>query len=65
MRLKLLVAGVLVYAISPVDPLPDLVIPLVGFIDDLFVLTMGLKYFLKKCPPDVVMEHVSQIERGD
>ncbi|MCG8608231.1 DUF1232 domain-containing protein [bacterium] len=64
-RLKLLVAGVLVYVISPVDLLPDLIIPLAGYIDDLFVLSLGLKYFLKKCPPEVVTEHVYRIERGD
>ena len=61
-RLKALLIGAVAYVIAPFDLLPDFVLPVIGYIDDLFVLVAGAKYFLRKCPGDVVSEHVRQIE---
>jgi uncharacterized membrane protein YkvA (DUF1232 family) len=55
----------LAYLISPIDIIPDWVLPLVGHVDDLIVLFAAVRYFLKNCPPEVVQEHVERIERGD
>lgn len=60
--LKVIVVLAFVYLISPIDLIPDFFVPVLGQVDDLFVLTLGLKWFLKKCPREVLMEHVHQIE---
>lgn len=60
--LKILLLLAILYLISPIDLLPDFFVPILGQIDDLFILWIALRFFLKKCPRDVLMEHVRQIE---
>jgi uncharacterized membrane protein YkvA (DUF1232 family) len=50
---KLLIAAVAVYIVSPVDLVPDLV-PLLGQMDDLGVLMLGVQTFLRLCPEEAV-----------
>ena len=57
---KLLLAGILAYLILPTDLFPDFFIGL-GQVDDLLVLFLGLKLFLRLCPKAVVQEHVRAI----
>lgn len=57
---KLLLAGILTYLIFPIDLLPDFLVGL-GQVDDLLVLFLGLKLFLRLCPKAVVQEHVRAI----
>jgi uncharacterized membrane protein YkvA (DUF1232 family) len=57
---KLLLAGILAYLILPTDLFPDFLIGL-GQVDDLLVLFLGLKLFLRLCPKAVVQEHVRAI----
>ena len=57
---KLLLAGILAYLIFPADLLPDFLVGL-GQVDDLLVLFLGLKLFLRLCPKAVVQEHVRAI----
>jgi len=52
----------LAYAISPIDFIPDFIMPVIGQIDDIFVLFVASKYFLKNCPALVVDEHIQRIE---
>ncbi|MFQ5753645.1 MAG: YkvA family protein [bacterium] len=60
--LRLVLFLAFVYIISPIDLFPDFLIPILGHLDDLFILLLALKFFLKKCPRDVLLEHVRQIE---
>ena len=60
---KLLVAAILAYVILPTDLLPDVLIG-VGQLDDLAVILVGLKFFLRLCPPEVVQEHLKAISAG-
>jgi uncharacterized membrane protein YkvA (DUF1232 family) len=54
---KLIIPGIaLVYLISPVDILPD-VIPVVGQLDDLAILVLAVKLFIELCPQDIVRFH--------
>ena len=46
----------LLYALSPLDFVPD-VIPGLGQLDDLAALAAGLSLFIRLCPPEVVEEH--------
>ena len=58
----LLLLGLL-YVISPVDLIPD-VIPFVGELDDLVVVIAVCRMFMYMCPREVVQEHVRQIAAG-
>ena len=60
---KLLLVGVFAYLIFPADLLPDFVVGL-GQLDDLIVVFLGLKLFLRLCPKEVVQEHVQSIAAG-
>jgi uncharacterized membrane protein YkvA (DUF1232 family) len=47
---------VLGYLILPVDFVPDF-IPVLGQLDDLAILALGIKIFIELCPKDVVREY--------
>lgn len=50
--LKLGVAGLLFYLLLPIDIIPDF-IPVIGAIDDIVIITFGVKWLLKKLPADI------------
>ena len=56
-----LVAGLL-YFIVPVDF--DLVLPVLGYVDDVVVAGAALWAFVKLCPKRIVQEHVEIIDQG-
>ncbi|UCE05962.1 MAG: DUF1232 domain-containing protein [bacterium] len=64
LHLKLMLILALVYVISPIDLIPDWLLPLFGHVDDLIILIATLRYFLRNCPPEAVQQHVERIERG-
>jgi uncharacterized membrane protein YkvA (DUF1232 family) len=51
--LALCVAG---YALSPIDLIPDF-IPVLGYLDDLILLPLGILAVVKMIPPEVMAEH--------
>jgi uncharacterized membrane protein YkvA (DUF1232 family) len=52
---------VVAYAASPVDLIPDF-IPVLGLLDDLLLLPLGVWLVLKTLPPDVLEECRAQAE---
>ena len=50
---KVLVGCVVAYALSPIDLIPDF-IPVIGYLDDLILVPLGI-YLLLKLIPDEVM----------
>ncbi|GAB4424721.1 MAG: hypothetical protein Kow0031_03890 [Anaerolineae bacterium] len=54
----------LLYTISPVDFIPDVILGL-GQLDDLGVILLGLALFVKLSPPEVVEFYRKQIEFGN
>jgi uncharacterized membrane protein YkvA (DUF1232 family) len=52
---KLLAAGVVAYAFSPIDLIPDF-IPVLGYVDDLILIPMGIALAIKMIPPPVLAE---------
>ncbi len=52
---RLVAALVVGYAFSPIDPIPDF-IPLLGFLDELVVLPLGIALVLRLMPPEVLAE---------
>jgi uncharacterized membrane protein YkvA (DUF1232 family) len=55
LSVKLLAAAVAAYAFSPIDLIPDF-IPVLGYLDDLILLPIGVWLVLKLAPPDVIVE---------
>lgn len=54
--LKALPVASLVYLISPIDFVPDVLLGL-GQLDDFAAILIGIETFIKLCPQDVVAEH--------
>jgi uncharacterized membrane protein YkvA (DUF1232 family) len=52
---KLLVAGIVAYAFSPIDLIPDFV-PILGYVDDLILIPIGIAFAIKLIPPPVMAE---------
>ena len=52
---KLLIACVIGYAFSPIDLVPDF-IPVIGYLDDLILVPLGIALALKMIPPAVLAE---------
>ena len=53
---KALLIGTIVYAISPLDIVPDF-IPFVGQIDDIYLIAIVLLRMLNRAPDEVIAEH--------
>jgi uncharacterized membrane protein YkvA (DUF1232 family) len=52
---KLFAACVIGYALSPIDLIPDF-IPVLGYLDDLVLIPLGIALVLKMIPPTVLSE---------
>ena len=52
---KLLIAVVVGYAFSPIDLIPDF-IPILGYLDDLVLIPIGVALVLHFIPPEVLAE---------
>jgi uncharacterized membrane protein YkvA (DUF1232 family) len=62
--LKLIPLGAVVYVISPIDLIPD-IIPVLGQLDDLGILMTALRVFNSIAPADIVDEHTNRLRGGD
>ena len=60
---KAVLVFAVIYCLSPLDLVPDFSIPGLGYIDDLVVLVLALKYFIKAMPQSLVAEKVDAIDR--
>jgi len=60
--LKLLPIASIVYAVFPIDVLPEIALPIVGYLDDAAVLWLGLTLFVSLCPDDIVKKHREALE---
>jgi uncharacterized membrane protein YkvA (DUF1232 family) len=49
-------ACVIAYALSPIDLIPDF-IPVLGYLDDLVLVPLGLLLMVRLIPPDILAEH--------
>jgi uncharacterized membrane protein YkvA (DUF1232 family) len=52
---RLLVAGIVAYAFSPIDLIPDFV-PILGYLDDLILIPVGIALAIKLIPHSVLAE---------
>jgi uncharacterized membrane protein YkvA (DUF1232 family) len=59
---KALAVGVAAYAFSPIDLIPD-IIPIVGYLDDLILVPIGIWVCLQLVPPEILAEHRAAADR--
>lgn len=62
---KAIPVGILIYIISPVDLMPVFVTGLIGVVDDVILLTLGLDLFFRLVPDDVLLEHARALGFGE
>lgn len=60
---KMLLLLIAAYVFAPVDILPDFLLAL-GQVDDLLIIYLGIRAFIRLCPKEVVREHVQSIAAG-
>lgn len=58
---KLIPVFGLLYLLSPIDLIPEAVLPLVGEVDDIVLLLLAVKLFIDLSPPGVVREHLRDL----
>jgi uncharacterized membrane protein YkvA (DUF1232 family) len=61
---KAILVLVLLYALSPIDIIPD-IIPILGMLDDLVILSLGIWISVRLIPKDVMAECREQAEAAD
>ena len=52
--IRALAVAVAAYALSPIDLIPDF-IPVLGYLDDLLIVPLGLLVVIRLLPPDVLI----------
>jgi len=60
---KVLTAVIVAYAFSPIDLIPDF-IPILGYLDDLVLIPLGVALVLRLIPPQVMEECRAKAEAG-
>ena len=55
MLARCIALAVAAYALSPIDLIPDF-IPVLGYLDDLIIVPLGLLLVVRMIPPQVLME---------
>jgi uncharacterized membrane protein YkvA (DUF1232 family) len=60
---KLLVGGIVAYALSPIDLIPDFV-PILGYLDDVILIPVGISLAIKMIPPPVLNECRARAEEA-
>ncbi len=58
---RTLAAIVVAYALSPIDLIPD-IIPVIGYLDDLILVPLGIIIVIRMIPPTVLEECRQQAE---
>ena len=58
---KVLAGGVVAYALSPIDLIPDF-IPVIGYLDDLILVPAGIWLAIRLVPPQVMQESRAKAE---
>lgn len=62
---KAVLVAALAYVVLPFDLIPDMV-PFLGQVDDAVILMTAARWFVRLCPPPIVLEHMraTGLQRG-
>ena len=61
---KALGLAVAAYALSPIDLIPDFV-PVLGYLDDLIIVPVGIFLVVRLIPPEIMAEHRAAATAAD
>ena len=61
---KMAAIAVAAYALSPIDLIPDF-IPVIGYLDDLVIVPLGILFAVKLVPADLMMEFRTMAASAD
>ena len=59
--LKAASVAMLAYLFSPIDLVPD--VPIVGWVDDLLLISVGMPYLIRRLPPAVYLRASAKADR--
>lgn len=57
---KAIPLATLIYLLFPIDFMPD-ALPVLGQFDDIGIILLGLVFFIKMCPQEVVSQHLREL----
>ncbi|MFH1368004.1 MAG: YkvA family protein [Elusimicrobiota bacterium] len=60
---RLIAVLVVLYAVSPVDLIPDF-IPVIGHLDDIIIIPLGIYMAFRLIPPEVLKDHRARSEEA-
>jgi uncharacterized membrane protein YkvA (DUF1232 family) len=61
LRARLIPPGLILYLAMPIDIIPDF-IPVLGYMDDVIVMVVGVTFLLRLTPRPVIEEHLHSLE---
>lgn len=61
---RLFAIAILAYAVSPIDLIPDF-IPVLGYLDDLILVPLGLILLIKMLPPHLLDDYRAKAESSE
>ncbi|MGG5252521.1 YkvA family protein [Neobacillus sp. SM06] len=61
---KILAVMIVAYAFSPIDLIPDF-IPVLGYLDDLILLPLGIMLVLKLIPKEILEDCREKVEKSE
>lgn len=61
-HVKALAAAIAAYALSPIDLIPDF-IPLIGYLDDLLIVPLGILLVIRLIPKELMIEFREEAEQ--
>jgi uncharacterized membrane protein YkvA (DUF1232 family) len=64
LAVRILALGLLAYVLSPIDLIPDF-IPVLGLVDELILVPIGLWVLIRLIPPAVMAEHRRNADRAE
>jgi len=60
---KVLAIAVATYALSPIDLIPDF-IPVLGYLDDLIIVPLGIWLVVRLIPEEIMVEHRATADKA-
>jgi uncharacterized membrane protein YkvA (DUF1232 family) len=63
LRVRLIPPGLILYLAMPIDLIPDF-IPVIGQLDDMIVVFVGVRLLLRFAPREVVEDHIARLEQS-
>jgi uncharacterized membrane protein YkvA (DUF1232 family) len=61
--LKIVPVAGLIYLVSPIDLIPDIALPVIGYLDDALVVWLCSTLFVALCPEEIVQEHMNALHK--